>query len=60
MIINVSGFSFKPIQNFVPNKQKNVYKDTGVEGPNVEGEIARFGPERFISLSNGRNNNYDS
>lgn len=62
MIVKVSGFSFKPIQNFVPNKQINTFIDTGEEGPDVNGTISGFGPQRFISLSNGSNrgdNNYD-
>jgi len=33
MIVNVSGFTFKPIQSFVPNKQINNFKSTGEAGP---------------------------
>ena len=60
MIIKVSGFSFKPIQNFVPNKQINTFQNVGNEGPNVDGDIVGYGPQQFISLKNSRSNNYDS
>ncbi len=58
-IINVSGFNFCPIHNFVPNIQKNEFGVTNNKGPGVEGDLATFGPERYISLSNGNNNNYN-
>jgi len=60
MMIKVSGFSFKPIQNFVPNKQINTFQEVGNEGPNSNGDIAGYGPQQFISLKNSRSNNYDS
>jgi len=60
MMIKVSGFSFKPIQNFVPNKQINTFQNVGNEGPNVDGDIAGYGPQQFISLRNSRSNNYNS
>ena len=59
MIVNVSGFTFKPIQSFVPNKQINNFKSTGEAGPDQQGNIASFGPQRYISLGDGDNNNYD-
>ena len=61
-MIKVSGFSFIPIHNFVPSIQKNIFEDTGNKGPSVEGDLATFGKERYIALSNGLNsgdNNYD-
>ena len=60
VMIKVSGFSFKPIQNFVPNKQINTFQNVGNEGPNVDGDIAGYGPQQFISLRNSRSNNYNS
>ena len=51
MIIKVSGFTFTPIHNFVPQVQKNGYNGTG-------GFISNYGEERFIALNNGFNNNY--
>ncbi len=62
-MIKVSGFSFIPIHNFVPSIQKNEFGSTNKKGPGVEGDLATFGPERYIALSNGLNrrgdNNYD-
>ena len=46
-IIQVTGFQFKPIHNFVPRKQR-----LGVSGNDRNG-VDRFGRERFIALSNG-------
>ena len=57
-IINVSGFSFKPIHDFVPSLQKNIFANTNQEGTNTQGDLSTFGPERYIALSNGYNNNY--
>ena len=61
-IIDVSGFEFIPIHDFVPNVQKN---DFGIEGPgpggyatHTQGSLRKFGDERYISLSDGSNNNY--
>ncbi len=59
-IIKVSGFSFVPIHNFVPNIQKNIFAETNQEGTNTQGDLSVFGPERYISLSDGNNNNYTS
>ena len=58
MIINVSGFSFLPIQNFVPNIQKNTY-GRSAPGPNEKGNLNTFGPQRYIALESRNNNNYD-
>ena len=52
-MIKVSGFQFIPIHNFVPNVQKNIFKETNSEGPGTLGDLATFGPEKYISLSNG-------
>jgi hypothetical protein len=57
-IINVGGFTFKPIHDFVPNVQKNIFADTNQEGSNTQGDLSTFGSERYIALSNGYNNNY--
>ena len=58
-IINVSGFEFIPIHDFVPNVQKNKYKFGTSEGPDVEGDLSVFGPERYISLSNSSGSAYN-
>ena len=58
-IINVSGFNFIPIHNFVPSIQKNIFEEINQEGPNASGDLTTFGPERYISLSNGRTQNYN-
>lgn len=60
--------TFTPIHTFVPRKQVNTYGGTGVatgradnEGNPIYGdEISSFGPERYIALSTGDNNNYDN
>jgi len=57
-IIDVSGFEFIPIHDFVPNIQKNIFAEINQEGANASGDLTTFGPERYISLSNGFNNNY--
>lgn len=44
-IIQVTGFQFKPIHNFIPRKQQ-----LGVTSGNG---VGRFGRERYIALSNG-------
>ena len=58
MIINVSGFNFKPIHNFVPRVQQNNFA-TG-EWNGMSANFANsFGQERYIGLTNGTNSNYD-
>ena len=58
MIIEVSGFNFIPIHNFVPRVQQNTYANTSYVG--YDGNyINKYGEERYIALSNGFNNNYD-
>jgi hypothetical protein len=56
-MIQVTGFSFTPIHNFVPRKQTNSYAG-------VDETTSTFGPERFIALAAGtpenkNQNNYD-
>lgn len=53
MIVSVTGFTFKPIHNFIPQLQNNEYKGK-------DGFISKYGKERFIALSNGYNNNYSA
>lgn len=48
-IIRVSGFNFFPIHNFRPQKQGLSFGKNKIS----------YGPERYIALSNGENNNYD-
>ena len=71
-IIKVSGFNFIPIHNFVPNVQKNKFSLTDMkllsnisasnanpgQNLNVVGNLAVFGDERYIALSNGNSTNY--
>ena len=53
-IIDVS-LTFKPFHEFAPKLQTNEYeKDKGIA------KVTSFGQERFISLSRGRNNGYQS
>ena len=60
--------TFTPIHTFVPRKQVNVYGGDGVavgrvdrEGNPIYGDsVSSFGPERYIALSTGDNNNYDN
>jgi hypothetical protein len=73
-MIQVTGFSFTPIHNFVPRKQTNTYggKDrlvatlvdekTKKETPYYAKNVTKFGDQRFIALAAGagkENNNYD-
>ena len=50
-MIKVSGFNFIPIHEFVPSVQKNSFDSNG--------KLIKFGQERYISLKNGVNDNYD-
>ena len=62
-MIKVTGFTFTPIHNFVPRKQINTYagtlRDTTTSGE-FANEVSSFGPERFIALSDGSNENYNN
>jgi len=63
-IIRVSGFSFTPIQKFIPRKQEltfstNATKTTGDD----TGFVQSYGNQHFIALANGpnaENNNYNN
>ena len=57
MMVKVTGFSFKPIHNFIPQVQKNSYNTNFQEGSKF---VSKYGDERYIALSNeGANvNNY--
>ena len=57
MIVNVSGFQFTPIHDFVPRVQRNDFNGGKVEGGGKF--ISSYGPERFINLRGGLGNNYD-
>ena len=52
-IIKVTGFSFTPIQEFVPKLQKNEYNGiySNKNGNDLNGVISKFGYERYIALS---------
>ena len=63
-IIRVSGFSFTPIQKFIPRKQEltfstNITKTTGDD----TGFVQSYGNQEFIALANGigtGDNNYNN
>ena len=57
MIVNVSGFQFTPIHDFVPRVQRNSFNGGKVEGGG--NFISRYGNERFINLKGGLGSNYD-
>tara|TARA_R110002050_G_scaffold54902_2_gene124115 strand:+ start:498 stop:2408 length:1911 start_codon:yes stop_codon:yes gene_type:complete len=44
------SLAFTPVEDFLPSRQRLLY--------NEEGELQAVGNETFISLNNGRNNNY--
>jgi len=52
-MIKVTGFSFTPIQEFVPKLQENEYLGTyaNKDGNNLRRVISGFGKERYIALS---------
>jgi len=52
-IVRVTGFSFIPIQQFIPRKQELTFSTNAVEtsGENT-GFVDNYGPQRFISLAN--------
>ena len=52
MMVKVTGFTFTPIHNFVPQVQNNDYNGSG-------GFISKYGEQRYIALDNKNNNNYD-
>jgi hypothetical protein len=55
-IIKVTGFSFTPIQTFIPQLQNNSYN-----GGNSDGFVSSYGDQKYIALSNGTDkDNYSS
>lgn len=50
-VIKVSGFSFTPIHDFVPRKQKNTYDQTNKK-------VEAYGKQRYIALK-ARTTNWD-
>jgi hypothetical protein len=60
-IIKVTGFNFTPIQSFVPRKQQLTFStNTTTTTGDDTGFVQSYDNERFIALSNGTNNNYDT
>ena len=57
MIVNVGGFNFIPIHDFVPRVQQNQYKSSTYYGADAN-YISSYGDQRYIGLTNGKNNNY--
>lgn len=58
--VRVTGFNFIPIHKFAPKIQTNIYD--GLNSGNGGKYVSDFGPQRYISLSNGSrrgDNNYD-
>ena len=45
--------AFTPVEDFLPSRQKLVYNENGELSAEAE-----MGPQRFISMNNGKNNNY--
>jgi len=63
-IIRVTGFTFTPIQKFIPRKQELTFSTNAV---NTDGEdtgfVKTYGNQQFIALANGpnaENNNYNN
>lgn len=66
-IIRVTGFSFTPIQKFIPRKQELTFSTNATETTGDDTGFARsYGNQQFIALANGPNvddnnyNNYDT
>ena len=57
MYVNVTGFNFIPLHNFVPRIQNNTFSGDSIEGGGGN-YISKFGKERFIALQNAGGNNY--
>jgi len=53
-MIKVTGFSFTPIHTFIPQVQKNN------DGAFVAGDSLGNGPQRYIALDSGYDNNYNT
>lgn len=55
--IEVSGFEFTPIHNFVPQKQKLKFEEGTYN--NIDNDyVSSFGQERYINLSSPNGNSY--
>ena len=50
-IVQVQGFSFTPIHNFVPQIQKNTFSN---------GKLTGYGQERYLSLKSKSGESYDT
>ena len=61
MICRVTGFTFTPIHKFRPAKQTLNSKTGGISPESAVSlkDTNTYGNERYISLSNGYENNYD-
>jgi hypothetical protein len=63
-IIRVSGFSFTPIQKFIPRKQELTFSTNATETTGDDtGFVQSYGKQQFIALANGpnaENNNYNN
>ena len=59
-LIRVTGFRFTPIQNFLPRTQTLTFGElaTKEDGTLSPTKVEGYGLQRYISLSNGFNNNY--
>ena len=53
-MIKVTGFNFTPIHTFIPQVQKNN------DGAFVAGDSLGNGPQRYIALDSGYDNNYNT
>ncbi len=51
MIVNVTGFDFIPIHNFVPRVQQNEFAKNG--------KLNKYGKQHYINLAAATGNNYD-
>ena len=57
-LVFVSGFTFIPIHDFVPQLQQNTFAN----GKALEGGgkfLDKYGPEHYINLAAASGNNYD-
>jgi hypothetical protein len=62
-IIKVTGFSFTPIQRFIPQLQDLSFGNQSLIDPlnkSSIGFVNEYGPERYIALTNGVNENYNN
>jgi hypothetical protein len=57
MIIKVTGFTFTPIHDFVPQLQQNEYNGNS-PGTNGGNFISAYGKERYIGLAAAEADNY--